>query len=384
VLDDMVDLVSALATGRPLLASRSPEEEEENGEDRRETAGCDATILIRALRQTRGGRGRPHPEVLREALAIRKRLREAHGLPQEGPRTSEVDRRRLALTVLAADPRAAHVARRRGRRAAWSNGGTEIELGRGSAAGRSGDAEAIVVLETRALGAGARDLKTLVTCAMPVPAAWLLEAGLGRDRLAGVRVEGGRAVAKIERVYAKRVLAEREDVPEGRLARSAVAELFLRGSVFRDSLEATRENLRRAALARQVLAAEPGEPVWAGELTSRYPAEVPELESWVESRLEELGVESGADLALLSAEDLLAPELPEWVRSEIDRSYPRTLDVLGAVYEIDYDLGRREAVLRQVKGKPHQVPPPFALPRLAGFAVRIEHRGAVKTLRGRG
>lgn len=381
VLDDMIDLVSALATGRPLLDSRSAEDEA--GEERRDTACCDATILIRALRQGRGGRDRLHPEVLRDARTLRRRLREAYGLPEDGPETSEIDRRRLALTVMAADPRAAHVARRRGRRAAWSNGGTEIELGRRSAARRSEDAEAIVVLETRALGAGLRDTKTVVTCAMPVPLAWLLEAGLGRDRLAGVRVEGGRAVARIERVYAKRVLAEREDVPEGPLARSAVAGLFLRGSVFRDCLEATRERLRLASLARQVLAAETGGVVWAGELTSRYPAEVPELESWVESRLEELGVESGGDLALLSAEDLLAPELPEWVRSEIDRSYPRTLDVLGAVYEIDYDLARREAVLCQVRGKPHQMPPEFALPRLAGFAVKIEHRGTLKTLRER-
>ncbi len=371
VLDDMIDLVSALAVGRPLF-SRPPSEDDED-----ENRHCDATAMIRGLRQGR----RCHPEALRQARSNAKRLRRAHGLAERGPRTPSVDRRRLALTVLAADPRAAHVARRRGRRVAWSNGGTEIELGRQSAVNTAEDVDTIVVLETRAMGLGGRDKKTLVTCAMPVPIAWLLEASLGRDRLAAVTVDGGRAVARIERVYAKRVLAVREEVPEGELARRAVAELFLRGSVFHDTLDATRERLQIASLARRVMADSGGGVVWADEVTSLYPGEVPDLEDWVAARLEALGVESGEDLALLSAEDLLAPELPEWVRSELNGSYPRSLNVLGAVYEIAYDLRRREAVLRQVRGQRHQLPPEFALPQLPGFAIRIEHRGTVRTLR---
>ncbi len=371
VLDDMIDLVSVLAVGRPLFSSPSAEDDED------EDLHCDATSMIRGLRQGR----RCHPEALREARSHAKRLRRAHGLTERGSRTTAIDRRRLALTVLAADPRAAHVARRRGRRVAWSNGGTEIELGRQSAVGGDEKVDAIVVLETRAVGVGGRDKKTLVTCAMPVPTAWLLEAGLGRDRLAAVTVDGGRAVARIERVYAKRVLAVREEVPEGELARRAVAELFLRGSVFREAVEASRERLQVASLARRVMSGSPGGVVWADEVTAVYPGEVPALEDWVAARLEALGVESGEDLALLSAEDLRAPELPDWVRSELDRSYPRSLSVLGAVYEIAYDLKRREAVLRQVKGQRHQLPPEFALPQLSGFAIRIEHRGTVRTLR---
>ncbi len=376
VLDDMIDLVSILSTGRPLLASLPSEDEDDAGAP---TSCCDVTILLRALRERRG---RLHADTLREVLSVRKRLRRAHGLEERPPAPAGIDRRRLALAVLAADPRAAHVGRKRGRRIAFSNGGTEIELGRSSAVDRLDEVEAIVVLETRAVGLGGRDTRTLVTCAMPVPLAWLVAAGLGRDRLGELALRDGAVVARIERIFARRVLVVREGVPRGSLARQAIAELYLAGRILKGTLEASRERLRSAALARQIAAR--GEVVWAEEVTSRYAGEVPSLEDWVASRTEALGIESGEDLALLSPEDFLPPELPEWVRSEIDRDYPRTLELVGVAYEIDYDLKRREALLRQVKGRAHQLPPEFALPRLPGFSIKIEHRGVVRTLRSSG
>ena len=387
VLGDMVDLVSALATGQPLGRADDGDTDTVTGdtvtgeEDDPATA-CDAARLVEGLRgrSRQDGRARRAPREVRE---LRRRLRRAFGLADRVPATDpdrRLDRRRLALTALAADPRTGYVARRRGRRLTFSNGGTEIELGRRSAANRLEDVEALVVLETRALGAGARAARTLVTCAMPVPLAWLAEAGLGRDRLAEVKVVDGQAVGRIERVHARRVLAVREEVPAGELARQALADLFLAGRLFRKSLLETQRRLRQAALARQIVARSSG-VLWEAELTERFPDEVPDIAAWTHRRLATLGVESGADLPLLDGADLLPPALPDWVCEEIEGRYPSSLELAGAVYEIVYDLERRQAVLRQVRGQAHQLPPAFALPRLPGLAIRIEHRGTVRTLR---
>ena len=48
------------------------------------------------------------------------------------------------------------------------------------------------------------------------------------QRIGAVAVEGGQVVATIERVHARRVVARREEVPHGALAREAIAALWLR------------------------------------------------------------------------------------------------------------------------------------------------------------
>ena len=396
LLDDAIDLVAVLAGERPLWTlERASEALEAVGTDPH-AAGCDACAAIRVLR--RGGSGSGHP-ALGEARRLRTRLRRAFGRSGAPPEALDIDRRRLALTLLAADPGRAHVARRRGRRTAWAGGAAELDLGRDCAAsrreeaapgGRGEEVEALVMLATRALGVGRRDTRLLITCALPVPLGWLVEAGLGRDRLGEVRVEKRdgapwRVVGEIERVFAGRVLATRDDVPRGELARRAVATLFLRGSLFRGSLEETRERLRQAALARSLatLAASPWSgSAWAEMARAAVPVEVPELEEWVAAKLEELGVESGEDVQLLTEDDFLAEPLPPLLAAELEREMPGRLEILGIRYTIRYDVGRREAVLRQDGGRvKHQIPPTFALPRLAGFRIRIEHRGAVRALR---
>lgn len=386
VLDDVVDLVSILAGGRSLLRRDQPhagdgDGEEEDGEEEDEIrSACDASVLLRAFREQPR---RCQPEVRREALNLRRRLRRAFGLADEKPAPSGLDRRRLALALLAADPRSAYVARQRGRRLAFSNGGTEVDLGRRSAVAKLEKIEALVVLETRALGVGARDKKTLITAAMPVPLSWLLAAGLGRDRLAGVALKDGRVVARVERVHARRVLDIREEEPEGPLACDAMAELILAGRLFQGSLPEIEERLAVAGLAQQIIVQSEASkmPHWADEVDGLFSGDVPNTETWIRERLIALGVEQSDDLELLSASDLLPPALSEWAAGEIRKEYPSELVITGAAFAIRYDLRKRTALLAQVRGKPHQLPPQFALPRLPGLTIRIEHRGNVRTLR---
>jgi ATP-dependent helicase HrpB len=303
-------------------------------------------------------------ESARQAAA---RLRRAHGLPERAERDAPFDRERLALAALAADPRCAHVARQRGSDVAYSNGGTEIELGRESALRRARQAPAaIAVLATRAVGLGRGETAVFVTCATPLTLRMLAEAGLGRDRLAEVHVEGGRVVARVERVYAKRVLVTRDEVPRGEVAREGLVALLLRGSLFRASVELTRERLAAATLWAGLAAVVPDAPAGA-------PAAPPPLDAWVAQRVEALGFEGGDDLALLSASDFVAPDLPSEARAWLDRNFPRSVTIGDATYAAEYEASARRVTLRQVRGT-RRAPPPALLPRFPGLRVVAEGR----------
>ena len=372
-LDDAIDLASALAVGRPVfLAGPAPSDPHED----LRLAGCDATALVRAVRIGRPDVHRVSAFAVEEARRIRARLRRAHGLPDEAPRDAPIDREALARTAMAADPRAVHVARARGRDVAFSNGGTELALARESAVRNARDVEALVVFDVRTFGAG-KAARSLVTCATAIPLAAVARAGLGRDRLAGMHLESGRVMAKIERVYAGRVVATREEAPTGELARTAIAELFTRGSIFKGAVATARERLSLRALAAKL--ATRGHP--AG-VPSASP--VPSLDAWLTTKLQTLGVESGDDLALLSAKDLVPDDLPFESRAPLEREFPRVVSVGDATYETDYDLEHGRVVLRLVRGSRAEPPPLAYLPRFAGLRVYLDGPRGVVVLRERG
>lgn len=374
LLGAVVDLVAALAVGRSLFLGGVAHDDDD--EDLAAPDHCDASALIRAVR-----RGKPRQHglsrfALEEARANAKRLRRAFELPRRDER--EPDRRAVLDLALCADPRVAHIRRERKREVAWSNGGTEISLGRESAANRAQTAEALVVLETRALGTGAggRGARIVATAASPVPLSWLVAAGLGRDRVASVALERGVISASIERVYARKVLATREEEPTGELARSAVVELFLRGSILKSALPITRERLEAQGLAAKLIA------------TQQYPElsyfqvdAPPPIEDWVAARVAELGIESASDVELLSQEDLTAKDLPEKVRAVLDREFPREVSLGDATYRARYDLERRQVVLETIRGGRGKPPPASYLPRFGGFRVFIEAGGTMHRLR---
>jgi ATP-dependent helicase HrpB len=373
-LDAAVDLVAALAAGRPIFqAGPAPDD----AHDDLRLAGCDVTALVRAVRVGRPETHRVSGHALEEARRVRKNLRRAHGLGDSTLRDGPFDRDALVRAAIAADPRVVHVARARGRDVAFSNGGTELELARESAVRHVRDVAAVVVFDTRAFGAGT-DARILVTCASAIPLSWIARAGLGEDRLAAVRLESGRVMAKVERVFAKRVIATRDETPTGEVARAAVAELFTRGSLFRgsDALATTRERLARRSLAAQL--ARHGHK--AGHASD---GPVPSLAEWVAARLCALGVESGDDLALLSPRDLTAEDLPFEVRSALDKEFPRVVSVGDASYEADYDIDAHQVTLRIVKGSRRDPPPLGYLPRFPGLRICVEGPKGFSVLRER-
>ena len=108
-----------------------------------------------------------------------------------------------------------------------------------------------------------------------------------------VSVDNKVIVATLERVYAGRVLGTREAVPDGELARGALVQLLLRGSVFRKAVATTRQRLEQGAILAWLAArAHPAAPAGAAPPLS--------LESWLRARVAQLGLQSGDELALLS------------------------------------------------------------------------------------
>jgi ATP-dependent helicase HrpB len=371
-LDDMIDLVAVLSVGRPLFAA-APSDLALHDDLRAD--GCDASAMIRALRSDQPAQHGASIFVVREARSARARLRRLQGLTESDATPAPIKREALLHAALAADPRLAHVARTRGRDTFFSNGGTEIGLARESAANRLRNVEALLALETRAFGAG-REARVLVTCAMPLSIGSLAHQGLGSDRLGSVQLQRSRVIAKLERVYAKRVIGEHEEVPKGALARAAFAELLLRGSLFRDAVATTRARLVRTALAAAL--AKRRHP--AGVASA---APIPTLDVWLLNRLETLGVESGEDLPLLSAADFIAPELPYEVRSLLDEAFPTTVSVGDASYRAEYDLEQNQVVLHMLKGSRREPPPLAYLPKFAGLRICVEGPRGMTVIRER-
>ncbi len=361
VAQDAVDLVAAVASGRPLF---QPGPRPTEGELDLRAAGCDATAVIAALRRGEPGPHRLRALALAEARRVAGQLRRLLSLSGPSP-TARVDRQALARCVLRAVPAAGYVPRRRKRYLVWANGRQETELGRDTAV--TEDARALAVVDTMALTVKGRRTVQMITCAIPCTAATLLAAGLGETRAGAVRLEKGRLVAEAIRSHAGLVL-RREDVePTGALARQAVVTLLLSGGLFGDLRP---RNLERVA---------------AHNLHSRLEGDGSqvELEEWLALRLDALGFESADDLDLLLAGDVTFPDLPAEARAWLDRHFPREIGLGDARYRVTYDVKAMEITLETTSGARRTPPSPTFLPPWPGWRVVHRDRSRVHVLRER-
>lgn len=366
-LHDALDLVSALGTRVPFFTR-----DVQDSEDPRHT-GCDATALITAMRSPGGALPGVQPAALREARELRRRLVQWLDI-KPGP-VQKISLETLSEVVCRALPFSPHVKRRHGRRLLWSNGGTEVGLDLSSAV----DAEkvdVILVLGTRAVGVDLRKRELRATFALPVTLPWLVRMGMGEERLGEVSRKKGKILIEVERHFASRVIGRYEKVPQGALARQAIAKLVARGSLFGKSHEVGRARL--AAWQLYLRLKKTGFVPDAGGHLDVQPYEV-----WLLSRLEELGVEGVDDLSLLEADDLQPDLLPEPARTTLARDFPTQVTLANTTYDLEYDLVKRVALLNQVRGKRKDPPPTALLPKLRGFTLSWRFKSKTVVLRKR-
>lgn len=383
-LQDMVDLVAAMSTGRRMFY------EGPGPDDTLRAEGCDALALIRALRSTGGavdGLAR------REGRLIAKRLRGALGLGSHNEDAPAPSSDALCAIAVRADPRCAHVVRRRGKggeRVSLAGGGTELSLARESAAwtrirpdaSKAGKAaagkpaDACVVFDVRAFGTG-RERRLLATTASPCSLHLLREAGLAEARLAKCWLVGRRprqkVMAEVEWVFAGKALGSDEVNPKGDMVRSALFDLASRGTLFRDAIRKSRARLDERGLAAQLATMSVGREHGIPEGLEAPPI----FDEWLRGRILELGIESGDELEMLSPDDFLAKELPFELQGIIADLYPRDVSMGDASYAVSFDLEKRQAILSMVRGTRKKPPPRSYLPKFPGLRVFVEAGGGL-------
>ena len=369
LLDPAIDLAAALQTSRPLFEAGWSEG------DLREV-GCDLVASVRAVRA--GGGPATVQASLREAAEHRARLRRLFGRPGPGP-GPEVPWQAQPLrdAILRADPDAARVLRRRGRRVVYGGSGPELEPDPRSAVTRAARTPgedwpaAVAVLAVRALREGTKN-RSIATAMTPVTLARLDALGLGQPRLGTVRWERGRVWGQVERVWGGRVLGTEDRELEGPRLRQAVVRLILEGALHPGLATRIRDRLEAWALARRLGTAGLLRADTSGLEEGPTGTDVA---SHLQARLETLGLEAGEEVELVDPEDLLPPGLPFWVQDVLDRDYPRRVDLHEAVYRVRYDLKTRRAVLFLESGSRRAAPARRLLPRFPGFKISVEANG---------
>jgi ATP-dependent helicase HrpB len=345
-------------------------------EDDLRSAGCDVVALIEAVRRGDAAQHGLDPKALSEARAAASRFRKL-GFGDPGW-SGALARRPFAELLIRIWPGSAHVRRDQKRgRFTWAAGGTEMELDPESAL-RQSDHEALIVLDSRAVAAQPGQSGLVITAAMPVAVAWLAAAGLGEDHHGRPDLVDGRVVVTVTRSYAGRELSTREETPSGAPARVAIRDLILANRLMKGAAERLKERHELAGLALQVALTDRTRPASAA-----LPAPLPPLPEWLLGRLEAVGLESCADLPLLSIADLLPPEPDPEVARVIERNYPKTLNVNGTRYRIAYQLSDRTAVFHQVAGQSSAPPSTTHLPALPGLRLYWEHKNRVQPIPGR-
>ena len=371
-LEDAVDLAAALAPGRPLFEGARPEDPT----DDLRIDGCDASALIRAVRFGEARRHRLNHGALDEARAASRRLRRAFSLDRACDNPS-IDRRKLVRAALRSDPSGACVVRIRKGQIFLADGQSEIALAKESAVDAT-KCEAVFVFMSTALSSGYGKDRIIAGCAMPLTFRQLAENGIGEERVTTAATAGNTIEAEVSRIFAGCVIDTREVEPGGEAARQAATMLFVERRIFPRAADAARLTLHKAALACAAVSAPDGPDLDLGHWQE---GEIPLLEQWAEAKFESLGLESGGDLAMLTAEDLTPPPLPEATLAFLEERFPDTLRLGNLAYRLEYDFRAKEVTMVQTEGPANQLPSPSMLPAFRGYKVKIRRHSKVVTIR---
>ena len=295
---------------------------------------------------------------------------------------SPAERTAILTSWLRADPKSAHIKRERKRRIAYNQGGTDLTLSKHSSVAQTPSAQgainepppALIALSLFARENDQGNRELLISEAAPVPLSLLNELKFGEVSNGEITFKKGQLRVQAERHYCGQLLSRKDIEPKGRLARQALVELYLRGSLKRNCRDQATARLARRALAHRL-----GKKYTDSFFNSVK--EPPQLKDWFTEHLLSLGVESADDLQLLSDTDYLPEDLDSALRDLLSERYPTKVDLGDACYRVDYDLTKNQALLIMTKGSRKLPPSAQYLPKIEGFKLFVEAGGVLHAVK---
>ena len=340
----MLDLVAALSADSLLFRGAHGEREQEALKQWAPET-CDATTLVRLVRQDPPKEITVKASGLQQARRIAAQLRKLLDLPNVSG-TEDLSREAAVQSAVKNAPELAFV-RRRSDSKSMGNGVSEVEVAQASRIPPSAQAAAVFDLHSLP-GRGTTRTISYATCLAPMSFAELAEAGLGQVDVHRPAVDpDGTIRARAVRSYAGRRIEERDMVPRGEDLRLVLAELILQGGMFPGLGSRIRKDIQAWNLALK-LGWRSGNQV--------------EPQQWLTGRLAELGLEAQEDVQLLDETDLVFEGLPEGERERFDRSYPRRLHLGDLELDVDYDPVRKTITLIKRRGQRRNPPSRMELP----------------------
>ena len=384
-LSDMIDLVSGLSINQPLFSEHIiPDEDQIESID----IFSDISSIVSAVRNSRPGpniRANAHLEAYQQ----RKRLYEIYDKKPSG-QSKNIPSKQLTELIVKAHPNSAYIARKRGNKIVWANGGTEVHidkycrlnlierLKKDPSIKNVPEPQAIVVLGLRAMREGTKT-QLLATSTSPILPQSLAKLGLGTKQITETYIDKeGSIKIQVSQVYAGRSIATSLEDPKEDLLIEAIGELIKSGKILPGLFGQVKQRLITFQLVEKL--------IQQRLLPKDVELELIELMSsqghqnaseYITTHLKQLGLESAEDWKLLDEDDLLPPELPFHIKDKFDSHYPQEVDLGDSIYRVEYDVQSRQAILYLRKGNKKTAPPRSYLPKFPGFRVLIQAGGTL-------
>jgi len=313
---------------------------------------CDATLLIRCIREKPYEKLSINRQALDEAVRIAEHTRRILNLPPIDP-DNPLPRETILSAIANAAPSLVFV-RREKRRLAMGNGFTEVEIGAESCFPEK--AEAAIVLDQHSKPAkGMSKTLNIATCLAPVNLTWLHNQGIGELKVSSPVIEDNNIYIMQQRVYAGRIIyQDREKAAADHLIPAATS-LILEGKLLSPAGHQIQEDINS----------------WNLYIAVNKSDEAPvDAAQWLSLKLRQLGVCCNDDLALIEPQDLKFNGIPDWERAQFDQSYPRTLKLANLHMQIHYNPKKKVVTLEKIAGVRKKQPQRKELPLWSGWSLR--------------
>ncbi|PST92259.1 helicase-related protein [Photobacterium jeanii] len=361
----MADLSAALTISHRLW--QVPKSEEKLAQiEQWEKHFCDATALIKLLREPTPEFITVDNELLKEARQLAEQIREALALPQLSVATS-IKRDAWLNAVIKAAPELVYV-RREKRRQALGNGFSEVSLGRDSRF--TEQAEAAIVFDQFSMpGRGVKQTLNLATCMAPIRLSQLIDNDLGEVSLTDSQIVDGQCISTHQRQYAGRVIQEFELQDSQALTTEMVVDMIIKDQVMPGLAAERQQAISLWNLYLQLGKADPA-------ICTRQAAV--DFHSWLTEQIDALGIESLEDLALFENGDIPFDGIPEWELEDFTRQFPQRIYIADLHLTVEYAVAGKLATVVYESGKRKQDPQRWELPSWQGW--RIKYRKASRVV----